>query len=271
MAKASTKKKPAEKKPAAKKPAAKPAPKPTTALAKADVKKLQKVSQEKWDKITTELRNRRRKAAADILQYRYDVGRLAIAVVEDRSKELGKKTYGDRTVEQICDALKESQSTVHTCIKFARKTDAKELEYFKEHEWPWRAVSSIVTVDDAAAYKQLKEAFEKKQFKNTDELKEATKAANEKSKKDGTKKDKRGGSPTDKSTIRSFSTACTAVTTKVLPNFLVVVKNFAKNSSKMESDVADEMAAGIKEGKKALDQLQKMVQRAEEMLSEISL
>ena len=274
MAKATTTKKKSAAKPkaAVKKDAPKKdAPKQPAPLAESEVKKFQKAADDKWEKATAELRGRRRKAAADILQYRYDVGGLAISVVEDRSKALGKKTYGDRTVEQICVALSESQSTVHTCIKFARKCDAKELAYFKEHEWPWRAVSSIVTVEDAKAYKQLKDAFEKKQFKNTDELKEATKAANDQSKKDGTKKDKRGGSPTDKSTINSFNTACSAVTTKVMPNFLTVVKNFAKNSAKMETDVADEMAAGIKEGKKALEALEKMIVRAKEIIAEAGI
>ena len=265
-------KKPTTKKASGTATAAKPkakteAPK-TTALSKTEAKQLAKGFAERWQKTTDNLRGRRRKAAADILQYRYDVGVFAIQIVEDRNKLPGKQKYGSRTVEQICEALEESQSTVHTCIKFARKCDKKELEYFKAHEWPWRAVSSIVTVEDAKAYKQLKEKFEKDQFANTDALKEAVKGANEKSKKDGTKTDNRGGSPTAQSVVKSFSTACTQITTKVMPDFMSVVKSFTKDSQKMEAEVADKMAAGIKEGKKALASLSKMVDRAEVIIGE---
>jgi len=273
MAKATaSKKKPATKKKAAKKSAPKKEAAKTTALTKAQVTKIAKESQARWDKVTTDLRNRRRQAAADVIQYRYDVGMFAISLMEDRSQELGKKLYGDRTVEQLCEALNESSSTVHTCIKFARRCDQKEVEYFKSGEWPWRAVSSIVTVEDAKAYKQLKEDFEKKKFKNTDELKDAAKAVNEQSKKDGTKKDKRGGgSPTAKSTVKSFTTACNALATKVMPGFQSVVKGFSKNVQSMEPSVAEEMTAGIKEGRKALETLKKMTERTDEMLGEIDI
>jgi len=243
----------------------------TTALSKADAAKLAKESAARWEQETSDLRNRRRQAAADVIQYRYDVGLFAIKLMEDRTQELGKKLYGDRTVEQLCEALNESSSTVHTCIKFARKCDANELEYFKQHEWPWRAVSSIVTVEDAKAYKQLKDDFEKKKFKNTDELKDAAKAVNEQSKRDGVKKDRRGGSPTSKSMVNSFTAACNTISTKVMPNFLTVVKAFGKDAQKMEPAVAEEMATGLKKSKQALDTLKKMIARADEIFGEIDI
>jgi len=273
MAKATaTKKKQQTRKPATKKPTAKkPEPKKPAPLAKSERVKLEKLAQDRWAKVTTNLRNRRRQAAADVIQYRYDVGLFAIELMEDRAKELGKKLYGDRTVEQLCEALNESSSTVHTCIKFSRKCDKKELDYFKTHEWPWRAVSSIVTVEDAKAYRQLKESFEQKKFKNTDELKEAAKAVNEQSKKDGTKSDRRGGSPTARSMIKAFNTSCGAIATKLMPNFMSIVKSFGKDSQKMEPDVAEEMAAEIKKGKKALDTLKKMVERTEALIAEVGI
>jgi hypothetical protein len=50
-----------------------------------------------------------------------------------------------------------------------------------------------------------------------------------------------------------------------------VVKSFGKDSQKMEPAVAEEMAAGIKQGKKALETLKKMVERAEAMIAEIGI
>jgi len=244
---------------------------PTTALTKAQEKQLQKDADKRWKDTTEDLRNRRRQAAADIIQYRYDVGTFAIELMEDRAKELGKKLYGDRTVEQLCEALNESSSTVHTCIKFARKCDKKELEYFKKHEWPWRAISSIVTVENAETYKQLKEDFEKGRFSTSDDLKQATKEANEKDKADGTKTDKRGGSPTTKSTIKSFNTSCKMLATKVMPNFMDAVKKYSKEVQKMDSEAAEAIAKDLAESKEALETLGKMAVRANEILGEIDV
>lgn len=267
-AKAKTKAKP-KAKPAAK-PAAKAEPK-TRALTKPQQNKLEKESKARWEKVTADLRARRHKAAGDVIQYRYDVGQFAVELMADRERELGKKLYGDRTVAQLCEALRESSSTVHTCIKFAKRCDKKELEYFKDHEWPWRAVSSIVTIEDAAEYNKLKKDYEKQVFANTDELKKAAKEANERSKKKGTKTDKRGGSPTSKSMLNSFNTACSTVATKLLPNVLSVAKKFSKEVQKMEPEVADEMTAKLKESKKALADLKAMIGRADEIFAEIDI
>lgn len=238
---------------------------PVTALAKVDEKRLVKEAEANWAKITEEFRVRRRQAAADILQYRYDVGIFANDLVESRALELGKKIYGDKTVDHLCEALGESQSTIHLCMRFARKVDVKELAYFKAQEWPWRAVSSLVTVEDPAAYKKLKEDFESERFKNSDELKTAAKAINDKARAAGTR-DKRGGSPATLSVIKSFEVSCNQVTTQLMPNFMTAVKDFAKDSAKMESDVVEKTEKAIKEAKKSLDALKKMIERLDEVV-----
>jgi hypothetical protein len=238
---------------------------PVTALTKVDEKRLAKEAEANWAKVTEEFRNRRRQAAADILQYRYDVGIFANDLVESRALELGKKIYGDKTVEHLGEAIAESQSTLHTCMRFARKVDVKELEYFKAQEWPWRAVSSLVTVEDPAAYKKLKEDFESERFKNSDELKTAAKAINDKARAAGTR-DKRGGSPATLSVIKSFEVSCNQVTTQLMPNFMTAVKDFAKDSAKMESNVVEKTEKAIKEAKKSLDALKKMIERLDEVV-----
>ena len=272
MAKATTKKKDKKKaaKPSAPKVTAPKAAAKTTALTKTEQRDLVKKTEIRWEEVTTSLRGRRRQAAADIIQYRFDVGAFAIELMDDRVKELGKKLYGDRTVEQLCEALNESSSTVHTCIKFARKCDAKELDYFKKHEWPWRAISSIVTVDDAKEYKRLKDDFESKRFENSDQLKDAVKEVNDKARDDGTK-DGRKGSPTAKSMIRSFNMSCNMLATKLLPNFLTAVKTFKKDVSKMDADSAEAVAKDLKESVKAVSTLTKMAERATSILDEIDL
>lgn len=243
----------------------------TTALSKDEQKKLAKAAAARWESITEELRTRRRGVVADLLQYRYDVGKFALDVMEDRAKELGNKLYGDRTIEQVSDALAESQSTIHSCMKFVRRCDSKELEYFKKHEWPWRAVSSIITIEDAKTYKQLKEKFEKGQFGNTDELKEAAATANAQAKSSGAKTERRGPSRTAYSIIKSVSTACGQISTKVLPVYVTTVKDFVKNSAKMETVEVDKMAAELKDVKKALEALKKMIEHAEAITGEAGI
>ena len=263
-------KKPAAKKPTAPKPMAPEPAAPVTALTKTEQQELVKKAAAHWEQVTSDLRGRRRQAASDIIQYRFDVGTFALELMEDRSQELGKKLYGDRTVEQLCEALNESSSTVHTCIKFARKCDAKELAYFKDHEWPWRAISSIVTVDNANEYKRLKEDFEQKRFKTSDDLKAAVKVVNDASREDGTKGGRKG-SLTAKSTIRSFNTSCNMLSTKVLPNFLTAVKTFSKDVQKMDAEAAEAITKDLAESRTAVETLGKMVDRANTILGEIDL
>lgn len=243
----------------------------TTALSKTEQKQLIKAADERWKSATEDLRTRRRQAAADIIQYRFDVGKFAVDLMEDRAKELGSKLYGDRTVEQLCEALAESSSTVHTCIKFARRCDQKELDYFKKHEWPWRAISSIVTVDDAKEYKRLKDDFEQERFKTSDELKTAVKEVNLKSKETGVKKDKRGGSTTMKSTIKAFNTSCGMLATKLTPNFMEALKRFEKDAPGMDAESSEEVAKSLAESKESVSNLSAMLTRTNELLGEIDI
>jgi hypothetical protein len=142
--------------------------------------------------------------------------------------------------------------------------DDKELAFFKAREWPWRAVSSLMTVEDPKEYAQLKDDFEKQKFKNSEELQDAAKGANARTRASGRKKDNRGGSRV--SMIKTYETACDQFNTKIMPNFVSSVKDFVKNSAKMESDAADETAKLIKSAKKAHERLKKMSAHVDEII-----
>ena len=249
-------KQPAGKKPAAKKPAAKkPAAKASTALVKpgADL----------WKKRTTELRDWRKKMAGDILQYRYEVGKFAIEVIEDKAKERGNRLYGTHTVQDICGATNESPTTVHDSIKFVRKVGVAELQQLKAREYPWRAVAALITVADAKAYKALKDKFEKGAFGNTEEFKEATKAANVQAKKDGTKTDNRGGgTSTAASIIKSFNTTLNQATQKLIPDLLSATRAFTKDSQTMAPATAEAVASGLHDALKNIKTVKTLLDKA---------
>ena len=246
----------------------KKAEKAETKPAAVDTKALAKAADSRWQKRTDILRERRKGMAGEILQYRYDVGLFAVEVIEDKTKETGKRLYGSHTVNDICADIGESASTVHSCIKFVRKVDTKELDSFKKHEFPWRAVASLITVEDAKSYKALKEKFEKGAFDNSDQLKSAVKDANAESKKDGTKADKRGGNSTAASMVKSFNTMLNQATSKVIPGLMKAVTAFVKKGDSMSETTAEAVKGGIKEAKKNIIATRKLLDKADAIIKE---
>ena len=245
-------------------PAKKPARRPAGKSAKKSSTALAKPRVDPWKKRTTELRLWRKKMAGDILQYRYEVGKFAIEVIEDKAKERNNRLYGTHTTQDICSAIKESPTTVHDSIKFVRKVDEKELAHLKASEYPWRAVAALITVTDAKMYAVLKEKFEKGAFGNTEEFKEATKAANVQSKKDGTKTDKRGGgSSTAASIIKSFNTTLNQATKKLIPDLMDAAKAFVRDGQKMAPATAEVVASGLRDAKRNIKTVKLLLDKAD--------
>lgn len=226
---------------------------------------LVRVGSDVWKSRTSELRQWRKKMAGDILQYRYEVGKFAIEVIEDKAKESGNRLYGTHTTQDICDAIKESPTTVHDSIKFVRKVGVKELAHLKSCEYPWRAVAALITVTDAKAYVALKEKFETGAFGNTDEFKAATTEANVQSKEDGTKTDKRGsgGSSTAAAIVKSFNTTLTQATKKLIPDLLAATKTFVKDSQTMAPATAEVVASGLHDARQNIKTVKLLFDKAE--------
>jgi hypothetical protein len=232
------------------------------ALTTAEKRELAKAADKNWKEKTSQLKQRRKEMAGGILQYRYDVGQFAVEVVADKTKANGKRLYGTHTVEDIGKAINESSSTIHACIKFAKRVDPKELEYFKENEYPWRAVSSLITIDDAKAYKALKQQYENDQFDNSDELKAAVKEANAESKKAGTKTEKRGGNSNAASMVKSFNTMLNQATAKVIPGFVKATAEFKKKGDAMSESTAEAVTTGLKQAKKNIKSARALLDKA---------
>lgn len=235
-------------------------------LTPAERKDLAKASKTRWNEKTNELRTRRREMAGSILQYRYDVGLFALEIIADKATETQNRLYGTHTVEDICEAIGESSSTIHSCIKFARKISVTELEHFKKKEYPWRAVASLITVDDAKAYVDLKKRFESGQFQNTDELKSEIKSVNEgKREKDGKSTTKSGNSAAA-SMVKSFNTMLNQATSKVIPGLLEAIDTFVKKRDTLKESTAEAVKDGLKEARKNIRSMKTLLERAEKTI-----
>lgn len=238
-------------------------------LTASEKKALAKAADELWKEKTADLRQRRKEMAGGILQYRYDVGLFAVEVIADKAKESNNRLYGSHTVEDLGKDIGESASTIHSCIKFAQRVTPDELAHFKDHEYPWRAVQSLITVDDAKSYASLKKQFEKGQFENSDDLKAAVKEVNDAGREDGTKPDKRrGGGQTTASMVKSFNTMLNQATSKVIPGMVRAVAEFKKKGDEMSESAAEAVAAGIKEAKKNIKAARTLLDKTEKAIEE---
>lgn len=221
-----------------------------------------------WKKRTDALRERRRTMAGEMLQYHYDVGLFAEEVVADKANDPKKRLYGSHTVDEISKAISMSVSTVHSCLKFARRIEVKELELLKKAEYPWRAVASLITVEDAKSYKELKDKYEKGTFKNSDQLKDAAKAINDAARKAGTKSKQSGGNSTAASMVKSCNTLLNQATSKVLPGFMRAITEVVKKGDKMSEATVEAVKVGVKEARKNIRATQTLLEKAEKLIEE---
>ena len=122
--------------------------------------------------LTRALLKRRRKMAAELLQYRYDIGKSAITLSRKRESTTSRR-YGSQIVAAIALELTEGLSTIYACMRFVREVSDLELVDFKAKAWPWRGIVALFYIDDLAARKKLKARYEAGEFKTTDEFRTA--------------------------------------------------------------------------------------------------
>ena len=221
-----------------------------------------------------ELRGRRRIMAGDLLQYRYDIGKLVERIVDEKQKAEHERFYGSYTIRDTAEALEEAPSTIYACMKFVKQVDERELAELKANEWPWRAVSSLFTIDDQKARKQLKADFQKGKFKTSDEFRDAVTKTNTEGRETGAKRDGRGGGGAGgqaASQIRSLNTVFAQVTSRVYPEFMEGVRHYARNAQKMTPAAADKIAQSIKAAKNGIAAVEKLTVQAKKVLADFGL
>jgi len=250
--------------------------KPPKPAAKASVpaktpKAMLAVADERFKQDANELRNRRRTMAGDLLQYRYDIGKMAIRIADEKQKATHERYYGSHTVQDTAEGLEEALSTIYACMKFIKQISPKQLMDLKAKEWPWRAVSSLFTIDDPKARKQLQADFEKGKFKTSDDFRDAVKKTNKADRMAGVKTETRGRGGSggqSASMIHSLNTVFSQAAKRVLPEAIEGVRNFIKGSQKMSPAAVDKIAAEIKESAGNVAAVKKMIQQYEKVVKD---
>ncbi len=208
---------------APKQPAKPPKPAAKASVPAKTPKAMLAVADERFKKDAQELRTRRRTMAGDLLQYRYDIGLLATRIADEKSKVTHERYYGSHTVADAARILEEAPATIYACLKFVKQIDRKQLEELKAKEWPWRAVSSLFTIDDQKVRKQLQADFEKGKFDTSDDFRIEVRKTNEADRATGTKTETRGRGGSGgqaASMVNSCDTVGAQFVKRVVPEFI---------------------------------------------------
>lgn len=193
----------------------------TEELPAKDVRALVKQAEDQFKKDIDDLLGRRRLMVGNLLQWRYDIGKVAARIIGDRSKALHERTYGAHVVEDVAGVLEEKKEVIYACGHFAAMFSEKQLKDMQAKEWPWRGVLSLLTVEDPKAREKFQKNWEENKYKNTDELKEAIAAYNGKAVKEGKKEETRGRKKqTVVGPVKTADTILTKFTSDTLPGFL---------------------------------------------------
>jgi len=221
----------------------------------------------RWTSTIEELKRRRYEAASGVLQYRYDVGRLAIKLSEDKATALEGRLYGAHTTADICTALGESKTQLRASVQFVRYCDENELNDLKQHQLPWRAVTALISVDDRKKYESLKKQFIEGKIEKAEELRKMVKEVNAGAKASGVKK--RGGGTSMATTFKALATNFEQATADRIPNVLKALRDFPKAVKEMSPDGAATCNEAIKLTTKLSGVMRKLLDKLDEAIGKL--
>lgn len=233
----------------------------TKALTKTEKKSMLKEAEGRFREIINELAKRKLELGKNEIQFKYDMGTVAVTMVEEQSKEFHERTYGTHVVEDIAKALGEETPTIYSAIKFAKLFNSKDLKHILSNNWPWRGLRSLVTIEDPDDRKKFQQDWEAGKYKNSDEFNAAIKKY-----KEGVKADNGGDDPPPPTrglsqALRTTTTILTKVNGEVIPELLAVSKDFAKHEAEVTEKIA-ERAKELKEQLPLVKQLAVDVEKA---------
>lgn len=245
-----------------------PACKPLELPPRTPKQKLQ-AADAQFRKDVVELRNRRRRLAGELLQYRYDIGRVAARIVDEAKKAAHERYYGSHTVPDLARAINEKSRTIYQCIKFVQQVSPERLEELKARECPWRAVSSIMTVEDDHARKEIEERVESGEFEKTDDLRKAVSTTNAEIRKNKGRTDNRAyvGGGQALSMINSFNRTFATAGARI-GDLIKAVECYTQNKNIMSPATRDSLEARLREAKSHLRATERLLFQAEKVVAD---
>ena len=239
----------------------------TSAITTAEKKDLLKAAEKKYREVINELVTRKLSMNKGDLKWRWDIGKLATTMLEDKDKEFHQKTYGKRVLGDVSDALNEQKEAVSVMVRFAHMFKEKELEGLSKKNWPWRALRSLVQVTDADDRKQFQLEYEKGTYTNSDAFSRKISEYNEKKRKTGDTPRKPVGAVGLVQPVRLTTTWLTKLNGEAFPE----LKNRLQSTKEEDDPITDRARERIAELKEQLPVAKQAIADVEKQLAELGL
>lgn len=239
----------------------------TTAITAVEKKELLKAAEKKYREVINNLVTRKLALNKTDLTWRWDIGKLATIMIEEKDKEFHQKTYGKRVLGDVADALNEKKETISVMVRFANMFKAKELEGLSKRNWPWRALRSLVQVTDTKDRKKFQLSYEKGEYKNSDVFNRAISDYNEKKRKKAKEPRKPVGAVGLVQPVRLTTTWLTKLNSEALPE----LKNKLQSTKEENDPVTDRARERIAELKEQLPVTKQAIADVEKQLEEMGL
>ena len=226
----------------------------------------------RWRERLDEPARRRQALAGDFLQFHYDVGRLALELVEQEASGGAQSVRAKRVLSDVmAPRVHMHPENLQACMQFARQTRPEELEDLKAREVPWFVVRATLSVRDAVRRDGFRRDYVAGKFEGKGDLAAAVAEDNATGKLKGVKKKARRDSPRYKSgaatalsTIKSTRTALHALSSKIAPSFVSSVREVAKHRASMNPATIGEIDRQLGVFGRAFHSLDCMVRQMKE-------
>ena len=251
-----------------KKAASEPESKEETALATTEKPQVARSAEEidkEWVSKVEELRTRKLTLAHDTLQFYYDVGLLATELTNSAAQDPAYRKYGSHTSDELMVQLGLGRSTFYAALQFVAFVDEETLQRMKAKMMPWSAVQVWLTVKEKKDRDKILSAMEKGKIKTRKEIRGAVKTANG----NGTEKpstSKASGMTLALSQVKSFNTTATQAESRALPGLVEALKLYKKGGEDASDTVQEKFEAELKEVKKHLTTIARLLDTAQKAL-----
>ena len=209
-------------------------------------KALLKEGAKRFVEVVNDLIDRKANMERTDLQLKYDIGKVAIIMTDERTEAFHHKTYGQHVVRDVADALGETEPEISVMQRFARVYTQKQLEHLTKKKWPWRAIRALVQIEDVDVRKKFEEAFEKGKYKNSDALGRSISDYRDKQKKKTGASKGRGATGLIQP-IRSSITHLTKLNSEAFPSLIKKLKAASEEDSERITDSVVERVPELRE------------------------
>jgi len=215
----------------------------------------------RFDDAIEALRTARAKEAVAGLKYRWQMGKIAECLFNEKAKAFHERTYGEHVFEDVAEKCQESTATVWASIYLVSLYKEEDIDHFVRINLPWRGLAHLLSVRET----NVREAFIKKwedgKFESSDDLKTAivehNKKMRAKAKKDG-KPGRQGGAGKYTRKFQSAEKALVDLTGVIMPEFLDLLSTWKED---------DDVRASKDDTVTSLEKISEIIPTLETMLA----